>query len=102
MFHLIVRQSSKPQAKNQKVGIVDRFHSRNVGLVVRFDRAAGRLDRKQHSALESVADRKNLAEHWHRLLAAVLVIARDQDDMLARAGSVFTLIGTPELFVGVG
>ena len=45
--------------------------------------------RKQNRAIKTMMLRQDLGQHRHRLLASVLLIGRDQNNMLARTRAGF-------------
>ena len=65
--------------------------------VLRVDRAGGRIDGKQHGTLEAVALGEDLAQLRQGLLGAILLIARNQHDVLSLARAVAALVDDPRV-----
>ena len=55
------------------------------------------VDGEQHGAFEAVALGQDLGELRQRLLGAVLLVAADEDDVLALAGAVAALEDDPRV-----
>ena len=60
-----------------------------------IDRAVLRIDGEQDGALEAVALGQDLGQLRQRLLGAVLLVAADQDDVLALARAVAPFVDDP-------
>ena len=80
VLELVVRQHSKPGEHHHQIGIVKRLEPRNVLQVVRVDNAIF-VESVTHGDLEAVIVMENPGQHWHRFLAAILLVAGHEDDM---------------------
>ena len=98
VLHLLVGELPEPRRDDHEVRVSQSLETRDVRLLLRIDRPRLRVDREQHDALEAVPHGEHLAEHRHRFLGAVLLVAGDQDDLPARAGAVASRVGHPLLF----
>src|SRR5262249_40128615 len=87
VLHLLVGQVAEAREDDHQVGGLQRLQAGDVLLVVRVDRAV-RIDGEQDGALETVMFGQDLGQLRQRLLGAVLLVAADQDDVLAFARPV--------------
>lgn len=55
VFHLIIRQLTKPGKQNHQISILYEVHPFDIGLVVGIDGACGIIHSKQHRAVKSVS-----------------------------------------------
>ena len=88
--HLLGGKPLKTQEHHRKIRAVERLHARDVLRLARAD-VAVLIDVKQHRAFESLMLREDARQRRQRFLRAVLVIAREEDDVLAFAGAVGAL-----------
>ena len=102
IFHLIVRQFAKTQQHDHQVGLFQRFHPHNIGLVVRIDRSIPRIDGEEHRALETVSRGQNPRKHGHPFLRTILLVAGQKNEVLAFAGPVPAFVKHPLLGAGAG
>ena len=76
--------------------------SGNVVVHLGIDLAGLRINREQDRAVEAVALRENLRHRGHGFLRAILLVAGDEDDALALAGTGAAFVGEPLILGGVG
>ena len=91
MLHLIVREILEAQEDDHQVGILQRLEPRDL-RIARGDEAGLGIDREEHAALEAVPLREDPRQRRQRFLGSVLVIARKQDDVLARTWTLAPLV----------
>ena len=95
VLHLLVGKFAKTCGDHHQVGVRERFEARDVRLLLRVDRPGLGVYREQHDALETVPHGEQLAQHRHRFLGAVFLVAGDEDDLAAGAGAVAARIVHP-------
>jgi hypothetical protein len=100
--HLFLGQIPEAGEDHQQIRRVQRFHAGNVLHVGRVDQARARIDREEHGAGEAMLRGEDLRQLRERFLRAVLLIARDEDDVLALAGALAACIDHPRITRGVG
>jgi len=88
---------AEARADDHEIRIVEHLGAANVLLVVRVDVARLFIRGEEHDAIEAMRLRQDFCEHRHRLLRAILFIARDQHDgfsfaSAARIGSDFEVV----------
>src|SRR5262249_16295278 len=96
-LQLIVRQIPPPREDNDQIRILDRFDTRNALPDVRLDDARLWINRKQHPAIKPMMLRQNLRQLRQRFLRPVLLIARDEDNLLALAWTILAFVINPLL-----
>ena len=82
VLHLLLREVLKTQKDHREIRRIQGLHPRHV-RVAGHDLTRGRVDIEQHGALEAVMLRENPRERRQRFLRAILVIAGEEDDVLA-------------------
>ena len=90
VLHLLLRELLEPQEHHHQVGGIERLHAWHV-RIPGDDVARGRIDVEQHCTLESLMLRQQPRQSRQRLLRPILVIAREEDDVLALAGAIGAL-----------
>lgn len=86
---LVIGQLAEAGSNDHEIGGVQRGGSGDVLLEIRVDVAAGRVDGKKHDAIEAVFLAEDLGEHRAGFLAAVFLVARNEDN--------FFSVGSPGL-----
>jgi hypothetical protein len=76
---------------DHQIGSLQRLSAGDVG-VAGLELSGLLINSEEHGAFESVVLGKDAAQHRQRLLGLVFMIAGDQDDVLALAGSVGAFI----------
>ena len=84
VLHVRRRKLLEAQKHHREIRRVERLQAGHV-RVARDDLAGILVDVEQHGAFEAVMLRENARERRQRFLRAILVIAREEDDVLARA-----------------
>ena len=89
--HLVVGQDAPAGENNHQVGAVEGLGSRDVGVDVRVDDSRFRIDREQDGAAKTVMVRENFGKLRQSFFRAVLLVAGDENDVLApaRPGGAF-------------
>ena len=83
VFHLIVRQSSKPCRNNHQVSTVKGFQAWDVFHIIGiYYTRVGRILCKQHGTVKSVVFGKDFSQLRHRFLRAVFFIPGNKDYVL--------------------
>ena len=100
VLHLRVGQFAEAQAHDTHVGGVERRHAGNVRQYERVNRAVSRVDGEKHRALEAMAHGQDSGQHRQPFLGAILLVAGEEDDVLALPGSRFALVNDPIRCVG--
>ena len=88
VLHLLVGKVAKPRGDHHQVGRVELLEAGDVVVGVGVDLAGGRVNRKHDGAIEAVVAGEDLRQLRKSLLAAVLLVAADQDDLLPLPGPV--------------
>ena len=95
VLHLVVGQVAEAGEDDHQVGRLERLQAGDVVVAVGVDRAVLGIDGEQDGAVEAVVLGQDLGQLRQRLLGAVLLVAADQDDVLALAGAVAALDRRP-------
>ena len=95
VLHLFVGQVAEAGEDDHQVGGLQRFQAGDVVRLIGVDGAVLGVDGKQHGAFEAVMPGQDLRQLRQGLLGAVLLVAADQDDVLALAGSVSAIEDDP-------
>ena len=82
VLHLGVGKILEAQEDDQEVGGLERLEPGDV-RAARLDEAGLRVGREEHAALEAVVLRQDPRQRRQRFLGAVLVVAGEEDDVLA-------------------
>ena len=90
MLHLLVGEVAKPRGDHHQVSVPELLEAGDVVVGVGVDLAGGRVDRKHHGAIEAVVAGEDLRQLREGLLAAVLLVAADEHDLLPLPGPVAT------------
>ena len=94
MLHLFVRQFTEASEDQQQIGLLKggcrRPQSRNV-LRGRIDKARIAIHGEEHRRAATVMRGEDAAQLRDQFLAAVLVVAGDEHDMLSRQRTLFAL-----------
>ncbi len=93
MPHLVFREVLEPQSEDQQIGGLQRLEAGDV-RAARLDEAA-LVEREEDVGCEAVSMCQDARQRGQDLLRAVLVVARDEDDLSAHGGSVAALVGDP-------
>ncbi len=96
-FHLIVRQRPEAGEHEDQVGGPQGFESGYVRLLVRVDDPGLRIDGEEDGAVEAVAERQDRGELGQCLFGPILLVAGDQDDADAVAGSSYPFVHQPSI-----
>ena len=83
MRDLVVGQLAEAGADDHQIRRVQRGGAGDVFLEIRVDVAAVRIDREEHDAVESVFLAEDLRQHRAGFLAAVFLVAGNEDNFFA-------------------
>ena len=95
--HLLIGQLAKTREKDHQIGRPQRFEAGRVVVPVGVDRSVMRIDRKEHRAFETMPLSQNLGQLRQPLFRPVLLVAADEDDVLAVSGARSSLENEPRL-----
>ena len=87
VLHLLRWEILKAQKHHGQIGRLERFEARHVGIA-RDDFTRRLVDVEQHGAFETVMLGQNARELRQCFFGAILVITREEDNMLSLARSV--------------
>jgi hypothetical protein len=85
VLHLLRREVLEAQEHDREVGGVQRFDARHVRLVAGDDLTRLGINAKEHRAFETLVLRQDTSQLRQRLLGAILMVIRHEDDVLAFA-----------------
>lgn len=85
VLHLLRWEVLEAQEHHREVGRVERLDARHVRRIARDDFARVFVDAKQHSAFEALMFCQKPRQARQRLLRAILMVIRHEDDVLAFA-----------------
>ena len=98
--HLLVGERAKPRGDHHHVRFPEGLEARDVVPLVRIDHAGLGVDRVEHRALEAVVLREDLRQLREGLLAAVLLVAAHEHDVLALARPLTARDRKPRIAAG--
>lgn len=101
ILHLVVGQVAKAGENHHQVGGPKRLEAGDVVIDLGIDGSVFGIDGEENRALEAVVHGEDLGQRRHGFLGAILLVARNEDDVLAFAGTVVAVIDDPRL-VGCG
>src|SRR5690606_19447135 len=81
--HLLGRELAEPRGDEHQVGIFQVMEAWDVGLLVRIDFSALRIEGKQHGTSKPETRCQDLCQHGKRFFRAVLLISADQYNVFA-------------------
>ena len=90
VLHLLVGKVAKPGGDHHQVSIPELLEAGDVVVGVGVDLAGGRVDREHDGAIEAVVAGEDLRQLREGLLAAVLLVAADKNDLLPLSRPVAT------------
>ena len=82
LAHLLVGQRAKPRGDHHQIGIAQGLEAGDVCAIVGVDFTGRRVDRVDHAAVEAVMGGEDLRQLRKGLLAAVLLVAAHEHDVL--------------------
>jgi hypothetical protein len=92
-LHLIVGKIAPPHEQHHQICFAERLETRDAPVIFRVDRPVGRVDRKQHGALEPVVNRQNFGKLRKCFLGVIFsVIAGNQHNVFAVSGAAFAFV----------
>ena len=97
VLHLLVGQVAEARGDNHQVGRLEALPGRGCCRVWLGSIVPSLVDGEQHGAFETVMLGQDLAQLRQRLLGAILLVAADQDDVLALAHAERTLVDHPRV-----
>jgi hypothetical protein len=97
LLHLLVGQVAEASGDHHQVGLPQGLEAGDVGGGVGADLTRRRIDGVEHGAGEAVVLRQNLRQLREALLAAVLLVAADEHDLLPLPRALATVHHKPRI-----
>src|SRR5438874_55713 len=97
MFHLIIGQLAKASENNHEVRGLKRLQAGDIISHVRVNRSVLGIDGEENGAFETMMIGQDFGELRQGFFGAVFLVAADQDNVLAFAGTVVAIEDNPPI-----